>query len=82
MAIAGSGGRRLFGVFLRMSGIIPLTGRGENSMTYPMTVNRDGAADQVERFPPGIAVSVITGLSLVCWMSLISTGMAMWSAFN
>jgi hypothetical protein len=51
-------------------------------MTYPMTVNRDGAADQVERLPPGIAVGVITALSLVCWMSLISTGMAMWSAFN
>jgi hypothetical protein len=55
---------------------------GENSMTYPITVNRDGAAAQTDRLPPGIAVGVITGLSLVCWMSVISTGMAMWSAFN
>jgi hypothetical protein len=51
-------------------------------MTYPMTVNRAGVAAQIERLPPGIAVGVITAMSLVCWMSLISTGIAVWSAFN
>jgi hypothetical protein len=61
---------------------MPLAEKGENPMIYPITVNRAGAAAQVERLPPGIAVGVITALSCACWISLISTGMAMWSAFN
>jgi hypothetical protein len=81
-ARARNGELRLFAVLVKRCGIIPFSGRGEHSMTYPMAVNRAGDADQIERLPPGVAMGVITALSFVCWMSLISTEIAIWSAFN
>jgi hypothetical protein len=81
-AMAGNGGLWLFAVFFKMSGIMPLAGRGVHSMTYPMMVNRDGAAAPPERLAPGIAAHVIAVLSLVCWVSVIFAEMAVWSAFN
>jgi hypothetical protein len=50
-------------------------------MTYPITANRSGAAAHAERLPPGIAGGVIAALSFVSWIPLISTGIAVWSAF-
>jgi hypothetical protein len=56
--------------------------KGEHSMTYSRTVNRDGAVTQSKRLAPGIATILIVALSLVCWVPVILAEMAVWSAFN
>ena len=79
--IGGKGVFRYSGFFSERA-VLPLLGRESHSMTWLRNVSRDVTAPQAERLAPDIAVILITVLSLVCWVPLISVGMAMWLAFN
>jgi hypothetical protein len=61
---------------------MPLGGKEAHSTTWLTNVSPEDTAAQVERLAPDVAMILIAALSLVCWVPLVSTAMAMWSAFN